>query len=225
MLTIIACIAAAKGTWAQNNQELPALYMVGNLVQEEVLQVRERPTAGSYVVGSFSSQDRNIEVIGVDDTGRWGLINLENGGNGWVYMPYLVSQEHSEWHSQIRPIYCTGNNPEWRAEIGALNSDGAMVTLTNSDVFFLPFGRIQSVWRDGGGGNGAYNALTTFAGNNGVSEAMMLLRGERCTDVKSGADYGISVELQMVFHANSVPWDSQYEGCCTMTYSELGSGY
>lgn len=105
---VAACPAAATQEYI-----LPTLFDVTDVADNDVLNIRETPSASAAIIGTLAPHARNIEVVGYDSTGRWARINTAER-SGWVALRYLAYQV-DVWTPDTLPVtlQCLGNEPFW----------------------------------------------------------------------------------------------------------------
>jgi uncharacterized membrane protein len=93
-------------------QELPALFQVQGVARDDVLNIRRTPGTDGAIVGTLSPFARQIEVVGLSDDRRWGLIR-QGEGVGWASMRFLTDMGQPAWHTGQTPLTCHGTEPFW----------------------------------------------------------------------------------------------------------------
>ena len=68
---------------------LPTLFDVTDVADDDVLNIRTRPSAGAEILGSLAPDARGVEVVAHDASGRWAQINTGEH-SGWVALRYLA---------------------------------------------------------------------------------------------------------------------------------------
>lgn len=96
----------------------PVLGHVVNVPADDVLNMRIDPDHQSEVLGTLAPDARNIEVVGEDDTGLWGLVNGDEA-SGWVRLSYVNIPEQPKWHAFETALTCFGTEPFWDFELSA----------------------------------------------------------------------------------------------------------
>jgi len=96
---------------------LPALFDVVGVASDDVLNIRVKPTPSSDIIGGLTYARKGVEVVRLDPTGRWGLVN-SGERSGWVSMRFLAQQPGQDGFGVARPLYCAGTEPFWSVQIG-----------------------------------------------------------------------------------------------------------
>ncbi|MEO0358465.1 MAG: SH3 domain-containing protein [Pseudomonadota bacterium] len=192
-LVLAGLLAGLANLATAQNFDLPALFDVTGVTQEDVLNIRQNPTADAPIVGSFGPKDKNIEVITVTATGTWGQVNGPEQ-SGWVAMRFLDRQPHFGFP---RLTQCFGTEPFW-----SLAFDGSQITLTTPDGAPQTQGHI---WRTQAAG------LTGVYGF-GAGPWVAAVRGQSCNDGMSDRAFGLTVDLLL----GRGPGTMMLSGCCTL---------
>ena len=178
-------------------QDFPALYGVTGVAPGDWLNIRAEPSARSDIIGRFDRTQTGIEVIGRNEAGTWGLVNVGEG-TGWASLRYLSREGDSGWTEMTQPFTCFGTEPFWSAR-------------------FLPgFNRVE-VEQAGGPGNaygiawhGRVAGRPPYAAGRALTGGgFATFRAGTCSDGMSDSLYGFSV---LLYHQ---PGDG-LEGCCTL---------
>lgn len=97
-------------------QDLPALYNVTGVAQDDVLNIRAEPDADAAIVATLPPDLAGVEVIALSADGDWGRVGLPEG-NGWAAMRFLIRQE-TDIGVIPRPLRCLGTEPFWSVTLG-----------------------------------------------------------------------------------------------------------
>lgn len=92
-----------------HSESFPNLFHVNGVASNDVLNIRQDPTASSPIVGTLAPQARNIEIIEADPTGKWGWVNLGESG-GWASLRFL---KEADMATNLKEITCYGTEPYW----------------------------------------------------------------------------------------------------------------
>jgi uncharacterized membrane protein len=114
LLTIFMILALPTAASSDDRADnLPALFDVTGVVPPDVLNVRAEPTAAADTVGTIESDAQRIEVVGLSDDGRWGVVNLAET-SGYVAMRFL-RRRAVETGAEGLParLACFGTEPFW----------------------------------------------------------------------------------------------------------------
>lgn len=197
LLAALVLVLGLPAAQPSDAQDFPALYSVTGVAAGDWLNIRAEPSARAEIIGRFDRTQRDIEVIGRNEAGTWGLVNVGER-TGWTSLRYLARQGGEGWTAMSQPFSCFGTEPFWRAR-------------------YLPgFNRLE-VERAGGRVN-AYGTQWhgRVAGRPPYAAGLSLtgggfatFRAGTCSDGMSDSLYGFSVLLY------DQPGDG-LEGCCTL---------
>lgn len=204
LAVLLICLAtpvfATQDRW-------PALFDVTGVAAQDVLNLREAPSASSAIVGSLPPDARNIEVIRPNDRETWGLVNTGDG-TGWVSLSFLARQPGQIFGSLPDRAFCAGTEPFWSLDIDA-----------GSVRFDRPgeqshVGRIDSNIRSNNH-PGTHALVGIFERSAGARylDVVAMMSNEACTDGMSDRAYGYSVD---VITGNTEGFD-MWSGCCTLS--------
>ncbi|WP_323035190.1 SH3 domain-containing protein [Pararhodobacter sp.] len=189
--------AAATSTRAQ---DFPALFSVTGVANNDVLNIRQEPSARAPIVGTFSPRQTGIEVIGLSEDRRWGLVRTEEGV-GWSAIRFLRQERPDSWQQGQQHLTCLGTEPFWNLNL------------------FLPSNRAEFEDLATGGFELRTNAphmsftrhpATMAMSFNGARQGFAVIRQGVCSDGMSDRLYGLEVQLY---------WHDQPEGlsgCCML---------
>jgi len=198
---VLILTIAMLGATAASAQDFPALFRVSGVASDDVLNVRAEPGAGAAIVGHFGPRERGIEVMGLSQNGRWGLVNTGER-SGWSSMRYLARETAGSWRDGQTEMTCFGTEPFWhmpiflpthRAEFHALG-DGGFELVTDAGA--LPTTRFPP---------------TLAIPFSGTREGMAVVRGARCSDGMSDRLYGL--EAQIYWRRDT----EALSGCCSLS--------
>jgi uncharacterized membrane protein len=102
------------GVWAQNF--VPTLHEVTGVATNDVLNIRQGPSASTPIVGAYAFNRQNIEVIGVHADGKWAQVGIPEG-NGWVALRFL--RPTAAVQAANLNMQCFGTEPFWSLDITA----------------------------------------------------------------------------------------------------------
>lgn len=98
---------------AQATQEyiLPTLFDVTGVAADDVLNIREDPSASAAIIGSFAPDQTHIEVV--EERKGWARVN-SGERSGWVSSRYLAYRT-DVWDANALPasLACHGTEPFW----------------------------------------------------------------------------------------------------------------
>lgn len=200
MFRILAALTALFFATAADAQDIPALYSVHGVANHDVLNIRQEPSARSPIVGGFRPRERGIEVVGLSEDRRWGLVRTQEGV-GWSAIRYLRQERADTWQEGQQPLTCFGTEPFWslnlflptnRAEFEDLATGGFEVR-TNAPLMNL-----------------TRHPATMALSFVGARQGFMAIRQGVCSDGMSDRLYGLEVQVY---------WADQREGlsgCCML---------
>ncbi|MDO5643472.1 MAG: SH3 domain-containing protein [Paracoccus sp. (in: a-proteobacteria)] len=120
-LFVMAMLAASPAL--AQDRALPTLFDVTGVAANDVLNIRQTPSASAAVTGRLAPDQTRIEVVGLDASGRWGQVNTGEQA-GWVSMRFLAPRANV-WKAGQLPegLICSGTEPFWSfsASDGTLN--------------------------------------------------------------------------------------------------------
>jgi len=92
---------------------LPELFSVSNVAQDDMLNIRSEPQAIGEIIGQFSPNTTNIEVVAFSADGQWAQVNIGESA-GWVARKFL-ELEGTAWTDKTLPqhLACYGTEPFW----------------------------------------------------------------------------------------------------------------
>lgn len=192
---------------AQDIRVEPQLYDVIGVASDDVLNVRETPSANSSIVGMLSHQAHDVEVIALNASGKWGLVNTDEQ-SGWVSMRFMRLSP-IEFEPPV-DLSCSGTEPFWFLDFTTANSgraDWSFMGLTsggsvyNQLWFDRPANRITQSY--------AFR-LTGEASGSDVN-ASGIIRTEMCNDGMSDREYGFTIDV--ILTGNQPMFVS---GCCSI---------
>jgi len=182
-------------------QTLPALYSVAGVDEDDVLNIRAEPRPSAFAIESYAWDARDIEVVALDPTGKWGQINI-NETTGWVAMNWLEPQFSAGNSLLPRPLVCFGNEPFWTLDIGN-----------------TPFAELG--WMDGI--TIRYSGLYTISSASRTGRYMMIAENtdkslhafverKACNDGMSDRAYGLDMNL-LIRNGDDTKY---FAGCCSV---------
>jgi uncharacterized membrane protein len=110
---------------------LPTLFDVADVASDDVLNIRAAPDPTAPVIGTLAHDARNIEVVGMDASGRWAQVNTGEQ-SGWAAFRYLAYQV-DVWRPETLPasLRCYGTEPFWSV---APNAGATQLVLSRPDA-------------------------------------------------------------------------------------------
>ena len=194
---------------------LPALYDVTDVAGNDVLYVRNAPSAGSEVRGAMLPTATDIEILYVTPDEAWGYATMltpwahkmdTTGETGWVSMRYMARQSKQDevWYPPLTK--CGGDEPHWYIDFEGTS------------------------WRFGQYGESAPYEMATFKAPLGrgtdeftiTSETMSAVithtpTGWGETDMAAGLEIHLITHKPIVFRQGVVAAPYVVRGECTIT--------
>lgn len=100
-------------SWVVLSQSVPQLHDVTGVAADDRLNIRASPSPHAERIGALPPDARGIEVVAVDETGRWGKIN-SGERSGWVNLRYLAPRGvHIDNYNLPVGLSCYGTEPFW----------------------------------------------------------------------------------------------------------------
>ncbi|MEM6729098.1 MAG: SH3 domain-containing protein [Pseudomonadota bacterium] len=184
---------------AASSEPFPALYDVIDVAQNDVLNIREEPTASSRIVGALSPNAVGVEVVRLDATRRWARVRTFDG-MGWASTRFLAQiPQQGEGFGQ--GLTCAGTEPFW--DLNYLPFAPSVFTILGEPLgqFDLPFPRRAE------GRPNVYG----ITGPGTDADLFGILRREMCSDGMSDIEYGLT--LDVILHGQD---DLIFTGCCSL---------
>lgn len=200
MLRVLSILTALLLATAATAQDFPALYRVTGVAVNDVLNIRAEPSARTPIVGSFAPDQTGIEVVGLSEDRRWGLVRSDEGV-GWSAMRFLSRERADGWQDGQQHLTCAGTEPFWRLDL------------------FLPTNRAEFHDIDSGGFEVRTNApdlnrtrfpatlAMTFVG---ARQGFAAIRQGICSDGMSDRLFGLEVQVYWLDDPQGL------SGCCNL---------
>ncbi|SMP04969.1 hypothetical protein [Shimia sagamensis] len=183
----------------------PALYDVTGVANDDVLNIREEPSVNTPVIAELAFNARNIEVVGLSEDARWGLVNAMET-SGWVALRYLMPVPGDHWAHPGAKLRCGGTEPFWNFSVNDNTSGQAVFEALALDETLTYSIKWQS-------GQTARPDLAIGLGGSGPEgNFSAVIRREACHDGMSDRNFGLDIDL--FFHNGGEA--SGYEGCCSV---------
>ncbi|MEM7731738.1 MAG: SH3 domain-containing protein [Pseudomonadota bacterium] len=115
MIRVTTCLLLVVPT-AALAQGLPALYDVVGVSENDTLNVRVGPSTQFDIVSKLPPDAEGLEVVDLDKTGEWGLINIEEM-SGWVSLTFMKRQAGQVEDGLPRAFACYGTEPSWSFDV------------------------------------------------------------------------------------------------------------
>lgn len=181
-------------------QQMPALYDVTGVAGDDVLNIRETPSADAVLIGALAPNALGVEVIALSPDTGWGQINAGESA-GWVSMRYLARQPGQETGVFPDVAICYGTDPFWSV---TFEDDTLVLDLMDGDP--LRFGILSRIRASGR--TDRFSVIATS--DDGAAHAVIARAG--CSDDMSDRAYGLSFDM-------IIETDDGYEhltGCCRL---------
>ncbi|PTX50832.1 SH3 domain-containing protein [Allosediminivita pacifica] len=190
VFTLIATAAPA--------QDLPALYDVTGVAQDDVLNVRTAPSSDAPVIGTLSPGENGVEIVRTNPASTWAQLNIE-GRQGWASLNFLARRRGSAL-PEAPWLRCFGTEPFWSLDAA---QTGRATFRTPEETLSLSAGTI-----DAAQGQTRPFVLRTEATD---LSATVVIRPGECSDGMSDNRYGLSAAL--LFQGSR---DNFLAGCCSL---------
>jgi uncharacterized membrane protein len=195
-LAALVFLLAFSGRSAVFAQDLPALHDVVGVAEGDALNIRERPDATSFILGTLAPDATGVEVLAT--SGDWALIGWGEG-TGYVALRYLARQDGPPWTALTTPLTCSGTEPFWSLK---LDPAGGTAALAFPDSPVPLVRSIDKVWP-----GEPWSPMAAVA----MASDIAVLRAAECSDGMSDRAYGIAADLFL----SGAEW-SRLSGCCTL---------
>ena len=178
----------------------PALMNVTGVQANDHLNIRERATTASPVIGKLGANDTNVEIVGASEDAKWGIVNIGEG-IGWVSLRYMMRSGAAD--SLPDDLYCSGTEPFWAASFGAETM--RFSSPESEELEIATNGRRSSA-------NRVDRYSITSKASDGSFAVAVITRRE-CSDGMSDRAYGLSLDL--ILRTNDI--DAHLTGCCSLS--------
>jgi uncharacterized membrane protein len=184
-LLLALFLFAASPAAATQEYILPTLFDVTGVAADDVLNIREAPSASAAIIGTLRPDARDIEVVGYDASGRWARINAGER-SGWAALRYLAYQVDVWIPGALPPtLHCLGTEPFWSFrpaanQIAFSTPDDAEVRMRIETV--LTTGRFRDPRR-------------SVSAKDGTRRLTAVLVPMACSDGMSDRAYGLDVTV------------------------------
>ena len=203
MIRLIALLLTL-GCGALQAEDLPAQFSVSGVAADDVLNIRQAPSAQAAKVGALGPYTLNIEVLALSENGLWGKIGIPEG-NGWVSMRYLERQDVPDDIVIPRPLSCFGTEPFWRIGLYVRGDEFERLGEDRVDLE-----RVEE--RPGESG---YQA--DLSAEDGARYSLVVARAQ-CSDGMSDREFGWSGTL----YIDRSDGSETLQGCCTLDHRPDG---
>jgi uncharacterized membrane protein len=192
LLTLILTLIPA----ALRAEVYPALHDVTGVAANDVLNIREAPSAGAPVIGTLAPNAKAVEVVAVAD--GWALVNTGER-SGYAAMRFLTRSDGADWNALESPLTCLGTEPFWSLQIDPVK--GKTRYQTPED----PEARVAAIDQKWPGTPWAPAAAV------GLPEGLAVLTPADCSDGMSEQSYGIAVDIFL-----QQGGAARLSGCCQL---------
>lgn len=182
-------------------QTLPQLYDVTGVAADDVLNIRDAPTASGAIIGALAPDARGIEVVTQNAAGTWGQVNAGQRA-GWVSLRYMSARGVViDAYNLPVGLSCSGTEPFW-----SLDAVGGMLRYRTPDMAPREF----PVWiaQDSGIGSDL-RRMVRFGGVGGSGVAFVY--PVACNDGMSDRAFGLAISLM------TGPSSPMRSGCCSLS--------
>lgn len=193
-LVVVWALASPLGA-----QELPNLFRVVNVAQDDRLNIRARPDARSQILGSFASDAQHIEVVARQ--GNWGQVNLREGP-GWVALRFMQVEDPAFYQALEFDATCFGTEPFWSLDV----DNGARMRWTPVDSIEQTY--LAGLLRGIAQAPGQYWMVGSAGRHDQIH--LVMTRGA-CSDGMSDRMYGFQALVTVM---SDDPYG--YAGCCSL---------
>ena len=126
-LAFALLLAGAVPAAATPEYVLPTLFDVTGVAGDDVLNIREQPSASAPVIGRLAPDAKNVEVVA--ERGGWMQVNTGER-SGWVNGRYLAYRTDVWQPGRLPPtLACLGTEPFW-----SLTQSGGALVLDRPDA-------------------------------------------------------------------------------------------
>jgi uncharacterized membrane protein len=192
LITLALCLLSG----AVQAEVYPALHDVTGVAADDVLNIREAPSAEAQIIGTLAPDATGVEVVVVQD--GWALVS--NGeGSGYAALRFLVRTDAPDWPTLEVPLTCLGTEPFWSLQIDPANSVTRFRTPEDEAPRIAP---ITATWPGLPWSQAAAVALP---------DGLAVLTPAECSDGMSDQSYGIAADLFL-----SGPDRTRLSGCCRL---------
>lgn len=188
-------------TSAIAQEEVPALYDI----QGVALNVRAGPGSSFPDIGDLDENKVRLEVISLNEDGRWGSIRWE-GGQGWVAMRFLRKREPNiiTGHAIEANFICTGTEPFWSLWF---HKDGAV----SFDDYYARHNEHRLLWS--GTATNRSSTPLGFISENVDGQLTGMVQQQSCSDGMSDLPFGYRVDMML----NDSNGPMMLTGCCALS--------
>ncbi|KUF10670.1 SH3 domain-containing protein [Pseudoponticoccus marisrubri] len=181
----------------------PVLYHVTDVAADDVLNIRAEPRSGTEILGALGPDDRYVEVLELDSSGKWGLVRAGEAGMGWVFMRYMAAvpgATYPDWPH----LRCSGSEYPW----------SFIVTQGGAAQYRVGYGEQGFLLQAGSLASGGEHlfARGVLARGEGITVTAAIQPGS-CSSTMIDAEYG----LRGAIWALTAEGERFHNGCCVLT--------
>ena len=192
--------------WSQDMLVQPDLFDVTGVASNDVLNIRQGPSASTPIIGALAYNQGGVEVIGTTRNGRWGLVN-SGERSGWVSMRYMT-RSYGWSRNPPGELLCLGTEPFW-----SFHFDPSNQAVADFSPMGLGFGQtVYHAYWSAPVSNRATQTYGFVTGPESTNSGLVvngIVRTELCSDGMSEQAFGFSVDLVLSGTSRSV-----VSGCC-----------
>lgn len=175
---------------------LPALYAVTGVAADDVLNIREAPSAEAAIIGALPPDATGVEVLAITD--GWATVNTGES-TGFAAVRFLAREPGPDWNALQSPLMCLGTEPFWSLRIDP--SQGVALSSSPEAPDPAPLAITQT-----------WPALPWApSAAVGLPNGLAVLSGSACSDDMSDRSYGIAIDLFL-----TDPKGGRLAGCCLL---------
>ncbi len=181
---------------------LPTLFNVTGVADDDVLNIRVRPSAGAEIIGALAPDARGVEVVAHDASGRWAQINTGER-SGWVALRYLAYRT-DVWEPGAVPaaLRCIGTEPFW-----------SLVTADDVAVFSTPDAPDRSMKLEAVLDTGVFRSPhRALLARSDARSLVAVIAPAACSDGMSDMAYGLEATLILQDGEGA----GMLTGCCSI---------
>ncbi len=178
----------------------PTYHRVTGVAANDVLNIRQEPTAASPIIGTLAPGAAPIEVI--SRLGGWGQV-IVGEGNGWVSLRFLAEEKMTRVGESGLPaaLVCVGTEPFWSLRF----SEDDRATFRTQDSQEDTVLDVSTAKRVRGSRVHDYMWL-----HGPATSATAFIGRTNCSDGMSDRLYG----HEIVFTLKTIGFSNGLQGCC-----------
>lgn len=200
----LLCAAPALSQERVRLPDLPMLYDVTRVADNDTLNVREQPDSKSPVIGQLEPNAEGVEVVGYSTDGNWAQTNHEERA-GWISTNFIKESEASSWWNNSARLKCYGTEPFWSLELST--DEESTFQYQGVDDITLTHGWLSESWGRPDWGQPVKSARS-FTSPNGPAFASV--QSEQCNDGMSDREFHLSIAFMLQNHP-------VLAGCCSLS--------